>query len=96
MGKGDSVNQHYEETNIAIHDTLTKRFFMADKNNDIETMLKVTAQIGYIQQIHLGLNKNLLAENEIKNINKRLDRIPPEILEQYVTNPELLVGSKDI
>lgn len=94
MSKLDSVNQHYEETNQAIHDTLAKRFFLADKAGDIDTMLKITAQLGYIQQIHLGLNKNLLVEKEIKNINKRLDRIPPEILEQYVSNPELIIPAQ--
>jgi hypothetical protein len=91
MRKSESINEHYEGVNVAIHDTLAKRFFMADKDNDMESMLKITAQLGYIQQIHLGLNKNLLVEKEIKNINKRLNRIPPEILEQYVTNPDLMV-----
>lgn len=91
MSKYESSNAHYEETNRAMHDVLAKYFFVADKERDLETILKITSQIGYLQQVHTGLSKNLLVENQIKDIYKKLNRIPPEILEQYVTNPELIL-----
>lgn len=48
----------------------------------IDILTKLTSSIGYLQQTEATLNKNIYTEKDIAIINRRLDRIPPEVLQQ--------------
>jgi len=101
MKKNGSFVEHYSKTNAALHDklvsefmkTIKSRVYKMDKEErvdvTVEALTKITSAIGYLQQTQTSLTKNLYIEKHIKEINTKLDRIPPEILQCYL-NPELL------
>lgn len=72
-----------------MHDKLMKRFMLSDRDNDVDMMIKLASSVAYMQQTQTTLTKNLYVEQHIKDINRRLDRIPPEVL-QSVLSPTVL------
>ena len=62
---------------------------LGEEDITLEILQKLTSSIGYLQQTEASLTKNIYTEKDIKNINRRLDRIPPEVLQSYM-NPTLL------
>lgn len=92
MRKTESLIEHYSRSNTKMHDELVKQFMIAGKKNDVDMMIKITGSVGYMQQVQTSLTKNLYIEKHIKDINRKLDRIPPEMLQQINNpiNPSLL------
>jgi len=76
--------EHIARVNVQLHDKLVKRFMLSDRDDDVDMMLKLSSGIGYIQQTQSAINKNLYTERDIKAINTRLDRIPPELLQSHL------------
>lgn len=72
-----------------MHDKLMKRFMLSDRDDDVEMMIKLASSIAYMQQTQTTLTKNLYVEQHIKDINRKLDRIPPEVL-QSTMSPAVL------
>jgi len=109
--KGKSSIEHFSDTNVNLHDELVKRFFITAKEGakrdvvtkegietidvTLDALSKLTSSIGYLQQTQATLNKNIYVEKDIKEINQKLDRIPPEILESLSVSPELIIPSED-
>ncbi len=90
MRKTETSVEHNSRTNIVMHDLLMKEFMLASKGEkDVEMMLKISSNIAYLQQTNTTLMKNLYIEKHIKEINTKLDRIPPEIL-QSMMSPKVL------
>ncbi len=88
--KGESTVEHNSKSNVVMHDLLMKQFMLASKGEtDVEMMLKISSNIAYLQQTNTTLMKNLYIEKHIKEINTKLDRIPPEIL-QSMMSPNVL------
>jgi len=89
MRKTETIVDHISKVNLQLHDRLTRRFMLSDRDNDVDMMMKISSNIAYMQQTQAALHKNLYIEKHIKTINNKLDRIPPEILQSYM-NPTLL------
>jgi|LWDU01.1.fsa_nt_gi hypothetical protein len=62
---------------------------LSDRDDDVDMMIKLSSSIAYLQQTQAALAKNLYVEQHIKEINRKLDRIPPEVLQQAM-NPDIL------
>lgn len=82
---GKSKIQHYSDSNVAMHDKLVRRFMLSDRDEDVDMMIKLASSIGYMQQTQAALHKNIYSEQDLKEINRKLDRIPPEILQQHLS-----------
>jgi hypothetical protein len=102
MRKTESNIEHLTRTNMVLHDHLVKEFMRTTKSRifvtsregnatDIttDTLCKLASSIGYMQQTQAALQKNIYTEKDIKAINTRLDRIPPELL-QSITDVTIL------
>ena len=102
MRKTESAIQAFSRANVVLHDSLVKEFMKTTKQRiyitsregnstdiTVDTLCKLASSIGYMQQTQAALNKNIYVEHDIKEINRRLDRIPPEILQQHLS-PENL------
>ena len=98
MRKTESKIEHFSRTNAVLHDKLVKEFMNTTKSRiyitsregnqtdiTVDTLCKLASSIGYMQQTQAALNKNIYVEKDIKDINTRLDRIPPEILQQALS-----------
>lgn len=86
MRRTESIIEHYSRSNVAMHDELVKQFMIASKGEaDVELMIKLTGSVGYMQQVQGSLTKNLYIEKHIKEINNKLDRIPPEVLQAHLS-----------
>lgn len=97
MRKTQGAIDHLSRTNILLHDHLVKEFMKTTKNRifitsregnatdiTIDTLCKLASSIGFMQQTQAALQKNLYTEKDIKDINRRLDRIPPELLQSHL------------
>jgi hypothetical protein len=102
MAIGESTIEHMGKSNRMLHDNLIKEFMVTLKKRvyvtsregnvtdmTVDTLCNLTKSIGYMQQTQAALQKNVYTEREIKAINTRLDRIPPELLQKF-TNPTVL------
>ena len=74
---------------IQIFERLHKRFITYEKDNDDSTstldyLTKLGGSIGYMTQVHSGLAKAYQHEKRLADIEKRLEKIPPEVLQQYL------------
>ncbi len=88
MRKTESVIDHYSKVNVRLHDILVSRFMVTTKEEKVDDakLMKLAGSIGFMQQTQSALQKNIYNENDIKDIYRILNRIPPEIL-QAVNNP---------
>lgn len=62
---------------------------VGEVDQTVDVLTKLSSSIGYLQQVQTSLTKNLYIEKHIKEINTKLDRIPPEIL-QSMMSPKVL------
>ena len=62
---------------------------LSDRDADVDMMIKLAGSIGYMQQCQTSLQKNLYLEKHIKEINNKLNRIPPEYLQELMS-PKIL------
>ncbi len=74
---------------ISIFDRLHKRFIDYEKDNSDDTstldyLTKLAGSIGYMAQVHSGLAKAYQHEKRLADIEKRLEKIPPEVLQEYL------------
>ena len=74
---------------IQIFERLHKRFINYEKDNDdseatLNYLAKLGGSLGYMAQVHSGLAKAYKHEKQLADIEKRLEQIPPEVLQQYV------------
>jgi len=54
------------------------------KSVKLDYMLKFAASCGYVAQVHAGLSKAYHLENTLADIQKRLEKIPPDVLKEYL------------
>ncbi len=76
---------------IQIFERLHKRFINYEKDNDDSTttldyLTKLGGSIGYMAQVHSGLAKAYQHEKRLADIEKKLEKIPPEILKDILKN----------
>jgi len=74
---------------IQMFERLHKRFIDFEKDNDdssatLDYLTKLNGSIGYLAQVHSGLAKAYQHEKRLADIEKRLEKIPPEIIQQYL------------
>jgi len=76
---------------IQIFEKLHKRFIAYEKENEednsqptLDYLTKLGGSIGYMAQVHSGLAKAYQHEKRLADIEKRLEKIPPEILQEYL------------
>ena len=76
---------------IQIFERLHKRFIDYEKNNQedqsqssLDYLTKLAGSIGYMAQVHSGLAKAYQHEKRLADIEKKLEKIPPEILKDYI------------
>ena len=98
MAVGESTIEHMGKSNELLHDNLMREIMLTFKNRvfvtsregnvtdvTVDKLCNLTKAVGYMQQCQAALQKNIYSERDIKEINRRLDRIPPEILQQALT-----------
>jgi len=76
---------------IQIFERLHKRFINYEKDNDdssttLDYLTKLGGSIGYMAQVHSGLAKAYQHEKRLADIEKKLEKIPPEILQNILRN----------
>lgn len=74
---------------IQIFNKLHKRFINYEKGDDdsqstLDYLTKLAGSIGYMAQVHSGLAKAYQHEKRLLDIEKRLEKIPPEVLQKYL------------
>ena len=76
---------------IQIFERLHKRFIDYEKTNQedqsqssLDYLTKLAGSIGYMAQVHSGLAKAYKHEKILADIEKKLEKIPPEILKEYI------------
>ncbi len=74
---------------IQVFQRLHKRFINYEKDNDdsqstLDYLTKLGGSLGYMAQVHSGLAKAYQHEKRLADIEKRLEKIPPELLQQYL------------
>ena len=74
---------------IQIFERLHKRFIDFEKENDnssttIDYLSKLSGSVGYMAQVHSGLAKAYQHEKRLADIEKKIAKIPPEILKDYI------------
>ena len=76
---------------IQMFERLHKRFINYEKDNDdssttLDYLTKLGGCIGYMAQVHSGLAKAYQHEKRLADIEKKLEKIPPEILKDILRN----------
>ena len=81
---------------IQIFERLLDRFIKYEKANadddsqsTIDYLAKLSGSIGYTAQVHAGLAKAYHHEKRLADIEKRLEKIPPEVLQEYLKSGRL-------
>lgn len=75
---------------IQVFERLHKRFIRYEKENDdnsqptLDYITKLGGSIGYIAQVHSGLAKAYQHEKRLADIEKKLEKIPPELLKDFL------------
>ncbi len=76
---------------IQIFERLHKRFITYEKDNEkdnsqttLDYLTKLGGSIGYMAQVHSGLAKAYQHEKRLADIEKKIAKIPPEILKDYI------------
>ena len=74
---------------IQIFERLHKRFINYEKDNDdssgtLDYLTKLGGSIGYMAQVHSGLAKSYQHEKRLADIEKKLEKIPPELLKDFL------------
>ena len=74
---------------IAIFERLHKRFIDYEKESDnsqstLDYLSKLAGSVGYMAQVHSGLAKSYQHEKRLADIEKKLEKIPPEVLKEVL------------
>ena len=74
---------------IQIFNKLHKRFINYEKGDDdsqltLDYLTKIAGSLGYMAQVHTVLAKAYQHEKRLADIEKRLGKIPPEVLQKYL------------
>ena len=74
---------------IQIFERLHDRFIKYEKGDDdsqasLDYLTKLAGSIGYMAQGHSGLAKSYQHEKRLAQIEKKLEKIPPEILKEII------------
>ena len=74
---------------IQIFEKLHKRFINYEKDSDdssdtLDYLTKLGGSIGYMAQVHSGLAKAYQHEKKLSDIEKKLEKIPPELLKDFL------------
>ena len=57
-----------------------------DNTTNMDYALKIAGAIGYQAQVHASLAKAYKQEKRLSDIENKLEKIPPEIIEKYLKN----------
>ena len=74
---------------IQIFERLHDRFIKYEKDSDdsqstLDYLTKLGGSIGYMAQVHSGLAKAYQHERRLADIEKKLEKIPPELLKNVL------------
>ncbi len=74
---------------IQIFERLLKRFIKYEKQDDesqatLDYLTKLAGSLGYMAQVHSGLAKAYQHEKRLSDIEKKLEKIPPELLQNIL------------
>ncbi len=74
---------------LAIFERLHKRFIDYEKESDnsqgtLDYLSKLAGSVGYMAQVHSGLAKSYQHEKRLADIEKKLEKIPPEVLKEVL------------
>ena len=78
---------------MEIFEKLQKRFISYDKANaddysssTLDYLTKLSGSIGYTAQVHSGLAKAYQHEKRLSDIEKKLSKLPPELLKTVIND----------
>ena len=74
---------------IQIFEKLQKRFINYEKQDDdsqssLDYLTKLAGSIGYMAQVHSGLAKAYQHERRLADLEKKFEKIPPEMLKEIL------------
>jgi len=76
---------------IEMFHVLQNRFIKFEKENKddnstttLDYLTKLSGSIGYTAQVHAGLAKAYQHEKRLSDIEKKMEKIPPEVLNEYL------------
>ena len=74
---------------IQIFERLLKRFITYEKQDDdsqatLDYLTKLAGSLGYMAQVHSGLAKAYQHEKRLADLEKKFEKIPPEILKEIL------------
>lgn len=76
---------------IQIFERLLDRFIKYDKSNSddeststLDYLTKLSGSIGYAAQVHSGLAKAYQHEKRLADLEKKFEKIPPEMLKEIM------------
>ncbi len=74
---------------IQIFEKLHKRFINYEKGDDdsqssLDYLTKLAGSIGYMAQVHSGLAKAYQHERRLADLEKKFEKIPPELLKEIM------------
>ncbi len=74
---------------IQIFERLLKRFIKYEKQDDdsqatLDYLTKLAGSLGYMAQVHSGLAKAYQHEKRLADLEKKFEKIPPEILKEIL------------
>jgi hypothetical protein len=74
---------------IQIFERLHKRFISYEKQDDdsqssLDYLTKLAGSLGYMAQVHSGLAKAYQHEKRLADLEKKFEKIPPEIIKEIL------------
>jgi hypothetical protein len=74
---------------IQIFERLHKRFINYEKQDDdsqasLDYLTKLAGSLGYMAQVHSGLAKAYQHEKRLADLEKKFEKIPPEMLKEIM------------
>lgn len=74
---------------IQIFERLHKRFVKYEKQDDdsqssLDYLTKLAGSLGYMAQVHSGLAKAYQHEKRLADLEKKFEKIPPEMLKEIL------------
>lgn len=74
---------------IQVFERLLKRFISYEKQDDtsqatLDYLTKLAGSLGYMAQVHSGLAKAYQHEKRLADLEKKFEKIPPEVLKEFM------------
>ena len=74
---------------IQIFERLLKRFITYEKQDDdsqatLDYLTKLAGSLGYMAQVHSGLAKAYQHEKRLADLEKKFEKIPPDVLKEIL------------